>query len=95
MSRRSSRPAPRLLAVLAATALLLGACRSDDGIGRRDALRGMRWTLDTVEFRYNQDVEHTEQNLAGLADWFEAEVTNPTEGMRRTMSMYLEGSTRR
>jgi hypothetical protein len=83
------------MVMLVAAALLLGACRSDGGIGRREAIRGMRWTLDSLVDQHHRDMARTEQNVSDLAGWFEDEVTHPTRGMERTMSLYLEGNTRR
>ena len=92
---RSTARSARLVATIVTVVLLLGACRSDGGIGRRDALRGMRWTLDTLSTQAARDVESTAHNVDDLADWFDYEVTHPTEQMRRTMNMYLEGNARR
>ncbi len=89
--------ATRTLFVLALStaAFLLAACRSDGGVGRRDSLRGMRWTLDTLSWRHDLDVKTTRRNFDELAAWCEREVTHPTQAMERTMDMYLEGHTGR
>ena len=87
----SSSTMKRVLIASMGATLLLGACRSDGGIGRRDTMHGMRWTLDTVSRQCALDEERTSGNLDAIADWFAYEVSHPTEQMRRTMSMYLEG----
>ena len=84
--------AARAIGILAMVLLAAAACRSDGGVGRRDALRGMRWTLDSLERQHATDVKRTAQNVEGLADWCSDEVSHPTRDMRRTMALYLEGN---
>lgn len=90
----SSRRALTTLALFGAV-LVLAACRSDGGVGRRDAVRSMRWTLGAFERQHAADVENTQRNLDDLGDWFADEVTHPTEKMEHTMALYLEGNARR
>jgi len=76
---------------LTVTALALWGCRSDGGLGRRDSLRAMRWTLDVLDTQYESDVEATGNNVEALGDWAVREVTDPTYEMERTARLYLEG----
>ena len=76
---------------LVAVALLTGACRSDGGIGRRDAEHGWEWTAGVIAERHARDVARTAENLDGIAAWLEREVTDPLAGCRRTLALYLEG----
>lgn len=85
----------RALAFAALAAAALGGCRSDGGIGRRDSMRGMRATIDSVSQQHERDVRNTARNIDALEDWFIRETTHPTEKMERTLSMYLEGHVER
>ena len=81
----------RALASVVLISLSVCACRSDGGVGRRDALRSMRWTLDSLEAQHARDVDHTAENLDRLGSWVVDETTDPLHEIQRTMLLYLEG----
>ncbi len=71
--------------------LLLGACRSDGGIGRADSERALAWNASVVATHYRGNVEATSSNVERLGNWFSGELDAPWEGMRQTWVLYSEG----
>jgi hypothetical protein len=85
----------RALVILATAALIVGGCRSDGGVGRRDAQRSLTETLDMIERNYERDVKATRANMERISGWFERETSEPWREINRTVNLYLEGDTRR
>ena len=88
---RSSRAAARALFVLGVAAVALTGCRSDGGVGRRDAQRSLTTTLDLIEAQYERDVRATQANGEMFSNWWDRQMSAPWRDVNRAVNLYLEG----